>query len=95
MASKAERMAGLVRHLLKAPTVLFGDASLYFKEMRDELEHAYFPEITLGWRERKAELLSITDSWMDYSLHELPLVDDAIGADTNENPTKAPRKSST
>lgn len=89
MASKAERMAGLIRHLLKAPNVLFGDASLYFKEMRDELEHPYFPEIALGWRERKAELLSITDSWMDYSLHELPLVDDAVGADTNENPAQS------
>src|SRR5208283_4178940 len=45
MASKCERVAGLVRHLLKAPNVLFGDASLYFKEMREELEHPYFPEV--------------------------------------------------
>jgi DNA segregation ATPase FtsK/SpoIIIE, S-DNA-T family len=89
MASKADRMARLVLHLLKAPNVLFGDASLYFKEMRDELEHPYFPEIALGWRERKPELLSMTDACMDYSPHELPLADDSADADTNENPTQS------
>jgi S-DNA-T family DNA segregation ATPase FtsK/SpoIIIE len=89
MASKAERMAGLVHHLLKAPNVLFGDASLYFKEMREVLEHPYYPEITLGWRERKPELLSMTDTYMDYSLHELPMADDAVDTDTNENPTQS------
>jgi DNA segregation ATPase FtsK/SpoIIIE, S-DNA-T family len=86
MAGKANRMASLVRHLLKAPNVLFGDANLYFKEVRDELAHPYFPEIVLGWRERKPELVSLTDSFMDYSLHELPLVSDSLDGDTNENP---------
>jgi hypothetical protein len=89
MASKAERMAALVHHLVKAPSVLFGDATLYFKEMRDVLEHPYYPEISLGWRERKPELLSVTDTYMDYSLHELPMADDAADADTNENPNAA------
>lgn len=89
MACKASRMAGLIRHLLKAPNVLFGDASIYFKEVRDELEHPYFPEIVLGWRERKPELLSLTDTFMDYSLHELPLADEFLGSDTNENPTQS------
>ena len=89
MASKAERMAALVHHLLKAPNVLFGDANLYFKEMREVLEHPYYPEISLGWRERKPELLSVTDTYMDYSLHELPMADDAANADTNENPTQS------
>jgi DNA segregation ATPase FtsK/SpoIIIE, S-DNA-T family len=89
MASKAGRMAGLVRHLIKAPNVLFGDTSLFFKEVCDELEHPYFPEIVLGWRERKPELLSLTDSCLDYSLHELPLSDDGVGADTNENPAQS------
>jgi len=89
MSCKAQRMTGLIQHLLKAPNVLFGDASLYFKEMRDELEHPYFPEIALGWRERKPELLSMTDTCMDYSLHELPLADDGLSADTNENPAQS------
>jgi DNA segregation ATPase FtsK/SpoIIIE, S-DNA-T family len=89
MSCKAQRMSGLIKHLLKAPNVLFGDASLYFKEMRDELEHPYFPEVALGWRERKPELLCMTDTCMDYSLQELPLVDDGLSADTNENPTQS------
>lgn len=88
MACKANRMASLIRHLLTAPNVLFGDANLYFKEIRDELEHPYFPEVVLGWRERKPELVSLTDTYMDYSLHELPLVNQSLGADTNENPTQ-------
>jgi DNA segregation ATPase FtsK/SpoIIIE, S-DNA-T family len=89
MCCKAQRLTGLIQHLLKAPNVLFGDATLYFKEMRDELEHPYFPEIALGWRERKPELLCMTDTYMDYSLQELPLVDDGLSADTNENPTES------
>lgn len=91
MASKARRMASLIYHLLTAPTVLFGDAHLYFKEVGDELEHPYFPEIVLGWRERKPELLSLSDTYMDYSLHELPLTNHALGADTNENPSQSAR----
>lgn len=87
MALKAQRMAALVRHLLKAPNVLFGDASLFFKEVRDELEHPFFPEVVVGWRERKPELLAVTDTWLDYSIHELALFDEALGTDTNENPT--------
>jgi len=89
IACKANRMASLVRHLLTAPNVLFGDANLYFKEVRDELEHPYFPEVALAWRERKPELVSVTDTHMDYSLHELPLVNQSLGADTNENPTES------
>lgn len=89
MACKATRMARLIRHLLTAPNVLFGDANLYFKEVRDELEHPYFPEVVLGWRERKPELVSLTDTYMDYSLHELPLANQSLGADTNENPTES------
>jgi S-DNA-T family DNA segregation ATPase FtsK/SpoIIIE len=89
MAGKAERFAGLVRHLLKAPNVLFGDANLFFKEMRDELEHPYFPEVALGWRERKSELLAVADTCLDYSLHEMPMADDATSEDTNENPAES------
>lgn len=89
MSCKTQRMTGLIHHLLKAPSVLFGDASLYFKEIRDELEHPYFPEIALGWRERKPELLSMSDTCMDYSLHELPLADDGLSGDTNENPAQS------
>lgn len=86
MASKANRIAQVVRTLLTADSVLFGDPALYFKEMMDEMQHPYYPELALGWRERKPELLSLTDSFLDYSLHELPLRGDSLDAETNENP---------
>jgi S-DNA-T family DNA segregation ATPase FtsK/SpoIIIE len=92
MSLKANRIAQLLRHLLHAENVLFGDAGLYFKEMRDELEHPYFPEVALGWRQRKAELLGLSDSYMDYTLHELPLAGPEGNTDTNENPTESANK---
>ncbi|PTB30630.1 DNA translocase FtsK [Paraburkholderia caribensis] len=85
-AAKANRLADLLDHLLKAPAVLFGDPALYFKEMKDELQHAYYPELALGWRERKPELLGLTDSVADYTLHELPLRGASHESETNENP---------
>jgi S-DNA-T family DNA segregation ATPase FtsK/SpoIIIE len=92
MATKSLRMANVIRTLLTADSVLFGDPALYFKEMMDELQHPYYPELTLGWRERKPELLSLTDSLLDYSLHELPLRGDSLDAETNENPLPIARE---
>jgi len=89
MAAKAERLRTLLDHLLTAPSILFGDPALYFKEMKDELQHPYYPELALGWRERKPELLSVTDSLMDYTLHELPLRGLSQESETNENPVQA------
>lgn len=89
MVAKTERLRGLLDHLLTAPSILFGDPALYFKEMKDELQHPYYPELALGWRERKPELLSVTDSVMDYTLHELPLRGISRESETNENPIQA------
>jgi len=89
MASKATRLTTLIRHLLRAESVLFGDASLFFKEMRDELNCAYYPEVAVGWRQRKPEILALTDTYLDNTLHELPLVDREESADTNENPAES------
>jgi S-DNA-T family DNA segregation ATPase FtsK/SpoIIIE len=89
VAIKAGRLASLVSHLLTAENVLFGDAKLFFKELRDEQQHPHYPEVIIGWREKKPELLALTDALLDYSLHELPIADDAHGADTNENPVES------
>jgi S-DNA-T family DNA segregation ATPase FtsK/SpoIIIE len=89
MAVKARRFAGLVKHLLTTENVLFGDAKLFFKELREAEQHPHYPEIVLGWRERKPELLALNDSFLDYSLHELPIGDDSNGADTNDNPAES------
>ncbi len=89
IAIKAQRLASLVEHLLTAENVLFGDAKLFFKELRDEQQHPHYPEIMVGWRDRKPELLGLSDSLLDYSLHELPIADDTNGSDTNENPLES------
>lgn len=88
MARKARRVARLVRHLLAAEAAQFGDPRLFFRELRDELAHVHYPEVVLGWHGDQPELLALTDSAGDYSLHESPLAVDAGADDTNENPTE-------
>lgn len=87
MASKAQYVAGLIRHLLTADTVLFGDTRLYFEELTSELQHPFYPEVILGWNETRPELLGLSDHYLDYSLHESPVSNPENHCDTNENPT--------
>ena len=88
MAAKASQIAALVRHLLTADEVYFGDPPLFFKELQQELSHAYYPELVLGWNATKPELLSLTDQHLDYSLHESPVVNNDGNDDTNESPAE-------
>jgi S-DNA-T family DNA segregation ATPase FtsK/SpoIIIE len=86
MANKALQVSSLIRHLLTADDVLFGDSPLFFKELEQELVHPFYPEIVLGWLATKPELLSLTDHHLDYSLHEAPVISNDGYDDTNENP---------
>lgn len=86
MANKALQVTGLIRHLMTAESVFFGDTKLYFEELKAELDHPFYPELVVGWRETKPELLSLADFYLDYSLHEPPVVQQEAYADTNENP---------
>lgn len=88
MSAKAHQVAALIRHLLTADEVLFGDPPLFFKELEQELSHAYYPELVLGWNAAKPELLSVTDHHLDYSLHESPIVSNDDNDDTNESPAE-------
>ena len=88
MANKALQIASLVRHLLTADEVFFGDPPLFFKELEAELSHPYYPEIVLGWQATKSELLSLTDHHLDYSLHESPVISNDGFDDTNESPSE-------
>lgn len=88
MTHKAAHVAGLIRHLVFADNVFFGDTKLYFEELRSELDHPYYPEVILGWREKKPELLSLADHYLDYSLHEPPVTQPDFYADTDENPNE-------
>ncbi|MBF0407879.1 MAG: DNA translocase FtsK [Candidatus Riflebacteria bacterium] len=86
---KIQQVSNLIKFLLTTEEVYFGDPKLFFKEIQIEMEHPYYPEVVIGWRDSKPELLSLTDSYLDYSLHELPLVQDKEFDYTNENPTKS------
>ncbi len=88
MANKALQVASLVKHLLSADEVFFGDPPLFFKELEEELSHPYYPEIVLGWYDKKPELLSLTDKYLDYSLYESPVISNDGFDDTNENPSE-------
>jgi len=88
MANKALQVASLLRHLLTAENVFFGDPPLFFKELEAELAHPYYPEIVLGWHDKKPELLSLTDHHLDYSLHESPVISNDGFDDTNESPAE-------
>lgn len=88
MAAKSLQVSSLLRHLLTADEVLFGDPPLFFKQMEVELAHPYYPEIVLGWQTMRPELLSLTDFHLDYSLHESPVISNDGYDDTNESPTE-------
>jgi S-DNA-T family DNA segregation ATPase FtsK/SpoIIIE len=88
MAAKAVQVSSLLRHLLSADEVLFGDPPLFFKQLEQELAHPYYPEIVLGWQTTRPELLSLTDYHLDYSLHEAPVISNDGFDDTNESPSE-------
>ncbi len=88
MVNKAQRVASLIKHLLSAEEIFFGDSRLFFKELEEELSHPYYPEIILGWHDRKPEILSLSDQYLDYSLHESPVVSNDGFDETNESPSE-------
>jgi DNA segregation ATPase FtsK/SpoIIIE, S-DNA-T family len=88
IANKASQVASLVQHLLAADAVVFGDPALFFKELERELSHPYYPEAVLGWHGTKPELLTMSDYYLDYSLHESPVISNDGPDDTNEDPAQ-------
>lgn len=89
MGRKARRASDLLRHLLTAPSIEFGDPDLFFRELRAEFAHPFYPEVALGWKGSQPELLALTDTVADYTLHESPFAADAGADDTNENPAES------
>lgn len=87
MQIKVTMVVRLVRHVLTASEVFFGDTRLYFKDFAQELSHPFYPEVVLGWRGNKPELMVLTDAVQDYSLHESPIINPDERDNTNENPT--------
>ena len=88
LINKAKQVGLLIKNLLSKEGAFIEDSRLFFRELKNELEHPYYPEVVLGWDENKPEILSCTDYYLDYSLHELPLATDDGTNDTNESPSE-------
>lgn len=89
MARKARLVSDIILCLLTEQQVEFGDQPLYFKELICELEHPFYPEVLIDWHDNEANLLSVTNTVGDYSLHEPPILEKKRVAVTNENPAPA------
>lgn len=89
-AIKARQISGLINYILQSNNVEFGDADLFFSDMREEIRHPYYPEVATGYRGQQAYLLTVSDTVNDYSLMELPVKGE--GNDTNEDPREASSK---
>ncbi len=89
MRRKADFVSGLLRELLSAKDIDFGDPRLYFKDIKQELTHPFYPEVVMGWNQKQPEILTLADTVGDYSLHEPPLAANDGFDDTNENPSES------
>lgn len=83
---KARLIAQLTKRLLRDATVRFGDSVLFFRELSEEISQPFYPEVIVGWREASPCLLALTDSYLDYSLHEPPVIKGGGFDETNETP---------
>jgi S-DNA-T family DNA segregation ATPase FtsK/SpoIIIE len=92
IAHKARLASSLISHLLVAKTVCFGDTKLFFREMKNDLAHPFYPDVTLVWDQNEAHLLSLSDWYQDYSLQEEPFAKDETGDETNENPVECAKR---
>ncbi|MCM1981999.1 FtsK/SpoIIIE domain-containing protein [Lyngbya confervoides] len=88
LAVKVRQLAGLLRYIISTSEVNFGDSRLFFADLRNELDHPYYPEVCVGYRGQQPELLSVSDTVNDYSLMERPTQDESDRT-TNENPAEA------
>lgn len=90
-AIKMRSVAGLAEYLLSDVDVNFGDDRLFFSDLRDELAHALYPEIAVGYDGSEAVLLAETGTVNEYSLLERP-VRDPSEATTDVDPAEASRQ---
>jgi DNA segregation ATPase FtsK/SpoIIIE, S-DNA-T family len=91
IATKTRQLAGLIRYILSASEVNFGDSRLFFADLRNDLLHPHTPEVCVGYQGREPKLLAVSDTLNDYSLMELPIRDEADRT-THEDPTNAAEK---
>lgn len=85
MWRKARLVSQVVRIVLDGSSGLAGDTKLFFRDLSADLDHPFYPEVTLSWSGRKPELLAHTSHRSDYSLHERPVAGAASPADATED----------
>lgn len=88
---KSRQVSGLLRHILNSEQTDFGDSKLFFSDLRNELEHPYYPEICVEYAGDEPKLLCATDTVNDYSLMERP-IREQFDQPTHENPSDAAGK---
>jgi len=91
IAVKTRQVAGLLKHIIQAEHVDFGDQKLFFSDLREELRHPYYPEICVAHAGEEPKLLCAVDTVNDYSLMERP-IRDQDDQPTNEDPSDAANK---
>ena len=85
MWRKAHLVAEVVSMVLDGAEGLAGDTKLFFKDLATDLEHPFYPEVTLTWNSRKPELLSLVGQRGDYTLHERPVLPPDGPADVGDD----------
>lgn len=85
MWRKARLVAQVIRIVLGGSSGLSGDTKLFFRDLAADLDHPFYPEVTLSWSGRKPELLSHSSHRSDYSLHERPVAGAASPGDASED----------
>lgn len=85
MWRKAHLASSVVRMVLDGAEGIAGDTKLFFKDLAADLDHPFYPEVTLAWNARKPELLSLASHRSDYTLHELPVTGSGALAEVGED----------
>ncbi|MDB5047257.1 MAG: hypothetical protein JWO30_328 [Fibrobacteres bacterium] len=91
IAVKTRLVAGLFKRILSREDVNFGDSRLFFADLKEELLHPFYPEVSVGRTSGAFQLLIATDTLNDYSLMEMSTRSDMDSA-TNESPKDSANK---
>lgn len=91
LAVKSRRVAGFATHLLSSGSILYGDREIFMRELSDEIEHPFYPEIAVLNRAGAPMLVSESSTVNGYSLLESP-TRGAQDAMTDVDPTAAAKQ---
>lgn len=90
-AVKSKQVIDLLNYVLETKQVDFGDSGLFFADLKEELSHPYYPEVTVGYKGQMPILIAESDTKNEYSLMENP-IQELHAVQTNEDPKDASRR---